>query len=52
MLDVPGTFRNDLFVTLVTAELDKDMKSTKKKNFQVRLVVVDSNGVELQVGMD
>ena len=45
---VAGTFRNDFFVTLVTAELDKDMKKTLK-NLEVRLVVADSLGVELQV---
>jgi len=48
LLVVAGTFRNDLFVTLVTAELDKDMKKTLK-NLEVRLVVVDSHGDELQV---
>ena len=45
---VSGTFRNDLFVTVLTAELDKDMKKTPK-NLEVRLVVVDSHGAELQV---
>ena len=40
--------RNDLFVTVVTAELDKDLKKTPK-NLEVRLVVADSMGVELQV---
>jgi len=38
-------------VTLVTAELDKDMKKTLK-NLEVRLVVANSLGVELQVVSD
>jgi len=46
-----GTVRNDLFVTVVTAELDKDLKKTPK-NLEVRLVVADSMGVELQVVSD
>jgi len=45
---VAGTFRNDLFVTLLTAELDRDMKKTLK-NLEVRLVVADSLGFELKV---
>jgi len=35
-------------VTVVTAELDKDLKKTPK-NLEVRLVVANSMGVELQV---
>lgn len=45
---VAGTVRNDLFVTVITAELDKDFKKSPK-NLEVRLVVADSMGVELQV---
>jgi len=50
-LCVAGTVRNDLFVKVVTAELDKDLKKTPK-NLEVRLVVADSMGVELQVVSD
>jgi hypothetical protein len=51
--------RNDLFVTLVKAEIDKAPKSTSKgveylmksapKNIELRIMVLDSKGVELQV---
>ena len=46
---VSGTFCNSLFVTLLTAELDKDLKKSSK-NLEVRLVVLNSLGVELPVG--
>lgn len=42
------TLRNDLFLTLVKGEFEKGAKSAPK-NIEVRVIIVDKHGKELQV---
>ena len=56
---VVDLLRNDLFVTLLKADVDKSSKSTSKtvemrlksapKNIELRIIVLDNEGLELHV---
>jgi len=48
LMDISDTLRNDLFLTLVKGEFEKGAK-TASKNIEVRVIVVDKFGKELQV---